>query len=36
MSKLDDIFLSHACDVLAETNTGLTGKKIVEYSNWLN
>ena len=33
MSKLDDIFLSHACDVLAETNTGLTGKKIVEYSN---
>jgi len=24
-------FLSHACDILADTNAGLTGSKIAEY-----
>ena len=33
MAKLDDTFLSYACDVLAETNTGLSGMKIIEYCN---
>lgn len=33
MEKIDDTFLSYACDVLAETDTGLSGKKIVEYCN---
>lgn len=31
MAKLDDTFLSYACDVLAETNTGLSGAKIIKY-----
>ena len=28
---LDDAFLTYACSILAETNSGLTGGKIVEY-----
>jgi hypothetical protein len=32
-SKLDDAFLSYASDVLADTNSGLSGTKIVEYCN---
>lgn len=31
MKKLDDAFLNCACDVLAETNTGLSGSNIVKY-----
>ena len=33
VNKLDDSFLSYACDILAETNSGLSGMKIVEYCN---
>ncbi|WP_370785359.1 hypothetical protein [Ruminococcus callidus] len=33
MEKLDDTFLNYACDVLAETNGGLSGMQIVEYCN---
>lgn len=33
MKQLDNSFLTHACDVLAETNHGLSGMKIVEYCN---
>lgn len=33
MTKLDDSFLTHACEILAETNSGLSGYKIVEYCN---
>lgn len=33
MAKLDDAFLSYACDILADTNNGLSGMKIVEYCN---
>lgn len=33
MAKLDDAFLSYACDILADTNSGLSGMKIVEYCN---
>ena len=33
MPKLDNIFISHACDILAETNSGLSGSKIIEYCN---
>lgn len=33
MAKLDDAFLSYACDILADTNYGLNGIKIVEYCN---
>lgn len=33
MDKLDDAFLSYACDILADTNSGLSGMKIVEYCN---
>lgn len=33
MKQLDNSFLAHACDVLAETNHGLSGMKIVEYCN---
>lgn len=33
MKKIDDTFLTYACDVLAETNSGLSGMKIVEYCN---
>lgn len=33
MAKLDDAFLSYACDILADTNYGLSGMKIVEYCN---
>ena len=33
MTKIDDAFLSYASDILAETNTGLSGMKIVEYCN---
>lgn len=33
MAKLDDAFLSYACNILADTNFGLSGTKIVEYCN---
>ena len=33
MKKLDDSFITYACDILGETNTGLSGMKIVEYCN---
>ena len=33
MKKLDDSFLTYASDILAESNTGLSGMKIVEYCN---
>ena len=33
MTKLDDAFLSYASDILADTNAGLSGMKIVEYCN---
>lgn len=33
LTKLDDSFIAHACDILAETNSGLSGMKIVEYCN---
>lgn len=33
MPKLDDAFLSYACDILADTNFGLSGMKIVEICN---
>ena len=33
MAKLDDAFLSYACDILGNTNYGLSGAKIVEYCN---
>lgn len=33
MAKLDDTFLSYACGILADTNTGLSGREIVEYCN---
>lgn len=33
MPKIDDAFLAYASDILADTNDGLSGMKIVEYSN---
>lgn len=33
MTKLDDTFLAYASDILADTNAGLSGMKIVEYCN---
>ena len=33
MPKLDNTFIAYASDVLAETNSGLSGTKIVEYCN---
>lgn len=33
MAKLDDAFITFAADVLADTNSGLSGMKIVEYCN---
>ena len=33
MAKLDDAFLSYACEILANTDLGLSGAKIVEYCN---
>ncbi len=33
MTKLDDAFLAYASDILADTNVGLSGMKIVEYCN---
>ena len=33
MAKIDDAFLAYACDILADTNSGLSGMKIVEYCN---
>lgn len=33
MTKLDDAFLAYASDILADTNAGLSGMKIVEYCN---
>lgn len=32
-NKLDDTFLSYASDILADTQTGLTGAQIVKYCN---
>lgn len=31
--KIDDVFISHASDVLADTNRGLSGAQIVKYCN---
>lgn len=31
--KIDDVFLRHAADILADTNTGLTGSEIVKFCN---
>ena len=28
---LEDVFLTYACGILADTNSGLSGSKIVEY-----
>ena len=33
MPKIDDAFLAYASDILADTNDGLSGMKIVEYCN---
>ena len=33
MAKLDDSFITYASDVLADTDSGLSGTKIVEYCN---
>ena len=33
MAKIDDAFLAYACDILADTNSGLSGMKIFEYCN---
>ena len=33
MTRLDDAFLAYASDILADTNAGLSGMKIVEYCN---
>lgn len=33
MNQLDSVFLTYASDILAETNTGLSGPKIVDYCN---
>ena len=33
MGRIDDTFISHASDVLAETNSGLSGSQIVKYCN---
>ena len=32
-TKLPDVFVSHAADILAETNSGLSGGQIVKYCN---
>lgn len=31
--KIDDVFLRHAADILADTNTGLTGSEIIKFCN---
>ena len=31
--KIDDVFIGHACDILGDTETGLTGSEIVKYCN---
>ena len=31
--KIDDVFLRYASDILADTNTGLTGSKIIKFCN---
>lgn len=33
MNKLDNAFIAHTSDILADTETGLSGNKIVEYFN---
>ncbi|MCI6889865.1 MAG: hypothetical protein MR836_06805 [Ruminococcus sp.] len=33
MAKIDPTFINYACDILAETDSGLGGMKIAEYSN---
>ena len=33
MNKIDTTFLTYACKILADTNTGLSGSQIIEYCN---
>ena len=33
MPKLDDVFISHASDILADTNSGLSGSQIIKECN---
>lgn len=33
MEKIDDRFILHACDILADTNSGLTGSQIIKECN---
>ena len=33
MAKIDNAFVTYASDILAYTNEGLSGTKIVEYCN---
>ena len=33
MEKIDDVFISHASDILADTNSGLSGSQIVKECN---
>lgn len=33
MEKIDDRFILHACDILADTNSGLTGSQIIKKCN---
>ena len=33
MKHLDDSFITFACNIIGETDTGLSGAKIVEYCN---
>ena len=33
MNKIDATFLTYACKILADTNTGLSGSQIIEYCN---
>lgn len=33
MAKLDDTFISYACDILADTESGISGSEILQYCN---
>ena len=33
MEKLDDVFISHASDILADTNSGMSGSQIIKECN---
>ena len=33
MKKIDDVFISHASDILADTNSGLSGSQIIKECN---